>query len=56
MKRSDEGRPQANAKNAFGFAYTVSAQDFAPRDPIEIVLDGDTLGTTGKAFIESCAG
>jgi len=55
MKISDERMPQPNAKNSFGFAHLLSAQDFAQRGPLEIVLAGDKLGTTAKAFIERCA-
>jgi len=29
MRISDERMPQPNAKNAFGFAHLLSAQDFA---------------------------
>lgn len=55
MKLSDDGVPQPNAKNAFGFAPLLSAQDFAQRGPLEIVLAGDKLGTTAKVLIERCA-
>lgn len=55
MKVSVERMPQPNAKNAFGFAHLLSAQDFARRGPLEIVLAGHKIGTTAKAFIESCA-
>jgi uncharacterized protein YyaL (SSP411 family) len=46
MKISDECRPQPNARNAFGFAHVLSAQDFAQRGPLKIVLAGDKLGAT----------
>jgi hypothetical protein len=46
MKISDDGMPQPNAKNVFGFAHLLSAQDFAQRGPLEIVLAGDKLATT----------
>jgi hypothetical protein len=55
MKISDDGMPQPNAKNAFGFAHLLSAQDFAQRGPLEIVLAGDKLATTAKALIDRCA-
>ena len=55
MKISDERMPRPNAKSAFGFAHLLSAQDFAQRGPLEIVLAGDKLGTSAKALIESCA-
>ena len=38
MKISDDGMPQPNAKNAFGFAHLLSAQDFAQRGPPDIVV------------------
>jgi hypothetical protein len=38
MKISDDGMPQPNATNAFGFAHLLSAQDFAQRGPPEIVV------------------
>jgi hypothetical protein len=38
MKISDDGMPQPNAKNVFGFAHLLSAQDFAQRGPLEIVV------------------
>jgi hypothetical protein len=53
MKISDDGMPRPNAKNAFGFAHLLSAQDFAQRGPLEIVLAGDKLGAT--ALVERCA-
>lgn len=56
MKISDECRPQPNARNAFGFAHVLSAQDFAQRGPLKIVLARGKLGTTAKAFIERYAG
>ena len=43
MKISDDGIPQSNAKNAFGFTHLLSAQAFAQRDPPEIGLVGDKL-------------
>ena len=54
MKISDDGMPQPNAKNAFGFAHLFSAQDFAQRGPLEIVLAGDKLATTAEALIDRC--
>jgi hypothetical protein len=56
MKISDECRPQPNARNAFGFAHVLSAQDFAQRGPLEIVLARGKLGTTVKTYIERYAG
>ena len=44
--------PQPNAKNVFGFAHLLSAQDFAQRGPLEIVLAGDKLATTAEALID----
>ena len=38
MKISDDGMPQPNAKNVFGFAHLLSAQHFAQRGPPEIVV------------------
>ena len=55
MKISVERKAHPNAKNAFGLAHLLPAQDFAHRGPLEIVLAGHKLGTTAKAFIESCA-
>ena len=48
MKISDERMPQPNAKNAIGFAHLLSAQDFAQRGPLEIVLDGEKLGARAR--------
>jgi hypothetical protein len=56
MKISDNGMPQPNAKHAVGFAHLLSAQDFAHRGPLEIVLARGKIGTTAKAFIERYAG
>jgi hypothetical protein len=63
MKVLVERMPQRNAKNAFGFARLLSAQDFAQRGPLEIVVAGHKLGTTtssGEAPASSrpagCAG
>ena len=53
MKISDDGMPQPNAKNVFGFVRLLSGQDFAQRGPLEIVLAGDKLGAT--ALVERCA-
>jgi hypothetical protein len=52
MKISDDGIPQPNAKNVFGFARLLSAQDFAQRGPLEIVLADDKLATTAEALID----
>ena len=41
----------AAAKNPFGFAHLLAAQDFAQRGPLEIILAGDKLG--GAALVES---
>ncbi len=41
----------AAAKNPFGFAHLLAAQDFAQRGPLEIVLAGDRLGAI--ALVES---
>ena len=41
----------AAAKNPFGFAHLLVAQDFAQRGPLEIILAGDKLGAT--ALVES---
>lgn len=54
MKISNDEMPQPNAKNAFGFAHLLSAQDFAQRGPLEIVLAGDKLATTAEALIVRC--
>jgi hypothetical protein len=43
MKISDDGMRQPNAKDVFGFAHLLSAQDFAQRGLVEIVLAGDKL-------------
>jgi hypothetical protein len=56
MKISEEGRPQPNARTGFGFAPLWSAQDFARRDPLEIVLARNKLGTSAQVFVASCAG
>lgn len=41
----------AAAKNSFGFAHLLPAQDFAQRGPLEIILAGDKLGAA--ALVES---
>ncbi len=41
----------AAAKNPFGFAHLLAAQDFAQRGPIEIIFAGDKLGAA--ALVES---
>ena len=41
----------AAAKNLFGFAHLLAAQDFAQRDPLEIILADDKLGAA--ALVES---
>ena len=41
----------AAAKNPFGFAHLLAAQDFAQRGPLEIILAGDKLGAA--ALVES---
>jgi hypothetical protein len=56
MKISDECRPQPNTRNAFGFAHVLSAQDFAQRGPLRLVLARGKIGTTAKASIERYAG
>ena len=48
MKISDERMPQPNAQNAIGFAHLLSAQDFAQRGPLELVLDGEKLGARAR--------
>jgi putative 2-oxoglutarate-Fe(II)-dependent oxygenase superfamily protein len=39
-----------------GFTHVLSAQDFAQRGPLKIVLARGKLGTTVKAYIERYAG
>ncbi len=39
----------AAAKNAFGFAHLLAAQDFAQRGPFEIILAGDKVGAAALA-------
>ena len=56
MKISDEGRPQPDARNGIGYTHLWSAQDFAGRDPLAIVLAGNRLGTIAKVIVASCAG
>jgi uncharacterized protein YyaL (SSP411 family) len=41
----------AAAKNPFGFAHLLAAQDFAKRGPLDIILAGDKLGAA--ALVES---
>ena len=56
MTISDEGGPQPNARNGFGFAPLWSAQEFARRGPLEIVLAPNKPGTSAKVFVASRAG
>lgn len=56
MKLSGQGRPQPNARNAFGFAHLQLARDFSQRGPLAIALADDKLGTTARPFVKSFAG